>query len=564
LNNKRFLLFTIVLGLFARLVAIGFGLPNYECRPDEMVLISNALQFGTGDLNPHIFNYPSLYMYILFFLYGIYFVSGAAIGLFTSPNDFILSFNNDPTVFFLINRVFSAVMGTLTIYVVYELSKLVFNKKTALISALFLSLSYLHVRDSHFGVTDITVTFFILCSAFYIMKSYYSNRTRHYVLAGIFSGIASSIKYMGVFLYFPMLCSHYFHYKKYSSKMFLNKNIFLFFACSILFFLLGSPFILLDINTFIDGFMQEIENVFVKDYKALFLRGWFFHMKFTLFHGMGFTLLVSSLAGLVLFFKKSFREALVFIGFPLLFYLVSGKSYRVYVRYAIPLVPFLCITAAYFVELLGMNIKKISGANASRFFTAVLSAAILLPSSLNIVKFNSILSKKDNRLVTESWIKNHVPPGSTIAQIINDYAKPIKSSPMQYLIEKYQDRKKENSKLAHHDEKIARFEILLNDFSDYRFWTFHPETRRFTWNGKVQDSLPEYIVVSQYALENYREEIPEDLLRNRYRLIQSFEAINLEDSRNRFDQFDAFYLPYCGFSQVERPGPNLYVYRLVQ
>lgn len=59
------LVLTITLGAAWRVWAIDFGLPRPEARRDESELLEKALGVVRGDLNPHFFNYPSLFIYVL-------------------------------------------------------------------------------------------------------------------------------------------------------------------------------------------------------------------------------------------------------------------------------------------------------------------------------------------------------------------------------------------------------------------------------------------------------------------------------------------------------------------
>ena len=66
----------LAVGLALRLWGLSFGLPNVHCRPDESTLVNKALSIAAGELNPHFFNYPSLHLYSLALLYGIFFAFG--------------------------------------------------------------------------------------------------------------------------------------------------------------------------------------------------------------------------------------------------------------------------------------------------------------------------------------------------------------------------------------------------------------------------------------------------------------------------------------------------------
>ena len=58
-----------------RFWGITWGLPH-AYHPDEGSILFHALGFGTGDLNPHWFRWPSLTMYVMFGIYGCYYVIG--------------------------------------------------------------------------------------------------------------------------------------------------------------------------------------------------------------------------------------------------------------------------------------------------------------------------------------------------------------------------------------------------------------------------------------------------------------------------------------------------------
>ena len=92
------------LALLVRVWGIGFGLPHTWARPDESRLIGLAMRLGTGDLNPHIFNYPSLLVYVLFGLYALYYASGRLSGRFNGIGDFVRAYGADPAAVYLIDR----------------------------------------------------------------------------------------------------------------------------------------------------------------------------------------------------------------------------------------------------------------------------------------------------------------------------------------------------------------------------------------------------------------------------------------------------------------------------
>src|SRR5580765_4035428 len=116
-----------ILALTVRLMGIRYGLP-YVYFPDEAVLVNHAVGFGTGDLNPRYFIYPSLYMYVLFVIYGVGYIGGWLTGVFKSTNDLVRLFFNDPTFFYLPGRLIAAFSGALSVGVVYALGRRAYNR----------------------------------------------------------------------------------------------------------------------------------------------------------------------------------------------------------------------------------------------------------------------------------------------------------------------------------------------------------------------------------------------------------------------------------------------------
>ncbi len=208
------LLSVVMLVAFAvRFWGIGFGMPHDGVRPDEAHIVEIALSFGSGDFNPRDFVYPTFPFYLLFGFYVLYFVFGWFIGRDIYPTDFALRYHLDPTHFFIISRSISAILGVFTVYLTYRLALLLFNKnkRIAILSAFFLSIAYIHVRDSHFGTVDVQLTFWIVGTMIYIARIFLGERTlRNYLLAGILAGVATGTKYVSQHLVYPLTFAHFF------------------------------------------------------------------------------------------------------------------------------------------------------------------------------------------------------------------------------------------------------------------------------------------------------------------------------------------------------------------
>jgi hypothetical protein len=107
------------------------------------------------------------------------------------------------------------------------------------------------------------------------------------------------------------------------------------------------------------------------------------------------------------------RKLIVFISFPLVFYLVNVNFSQPHARYVLPLIPFLLILAAWFLESTlfkeGMPTLK-----AKILITAV-SMMVVLPTGIKSVYSDYLFSKKDTRTLAKEWIEDNIPYGSRIA-----------------------------------------------------------------------------------------------------------------------------------------------------
>ncbi len=190
---RLWLVATILLAFCLRLVGINFGLP-LQLHPDESSQVKTALQMQNGDLNPHFFNYPTLFTYQLLVIDG-----GAQ--LFAQISHRSL----DTSTYFLLGRLLSAAYGTLTVWAVFALGRLVFNEAAGLGTAVFLAISPEHVLESHFATVDIAMTFWAILACVLALKAMRAGK-RSWVPVGVAVGLAVGTKYTALIVMPPLLC----------------------------------------------------------------------------------------------------------------------------------------------------------------------------------------------------------------------------------------------------------------------------------------------------------------------------------------------------------------------
>ncbi len=155
------LLVICVVALGLRLVGLRYGLPAVY-NPDEVAIMSRALAFAKGDLNPHNFLYPTFYFYVLFAWEGLTALWSVVTGAAASLSAFQQEFFVDPTRVFVAGRLLTALCGTATVAATFVLGRRVAGPVAGLTAAIFLAVAPLHVRDSHYVKHDVPVTLLIV------------------------------------------------------------------------------------------------------------------------------------------------------------------------------------------------------------------------------------------------------------------------------------------------------------------------------------------------------------------------------------------------------------------
>ncbi len=394
-NHFWIVTWMMILGFSARFLGVWFGLPDLF-HADEPVVVNHALAFGSGDFNPHFFNIPPLVSYLLFLVYGIYFVLGKAVGMFSGPQDFLSAFLMSPTSFYLIARIlFGALIGTVTIYLIYRLGKKFFSLEHGLLAAALLALNFLHVRDSHYIYVDIPLAAVLVLSFFPVLTLIERFEFRTYLCFGVLLGIATATKYNGALIMLPFLVVHFAKHRSQFVPLALALLI------SIATFFILNPFALLDWKFFFSELSEQAKSTdFV---------GFFHHLGYSLNEGVGSLVLICAMIGIIRSIaSKRFKLGVVVI-YVLSYYAVLCFKSQPYDRYVLPMIPFLMLLAAEGLIVLKKEFKL------SRASFVILVFAVMVPSLLKVILSDFIFLEKDTRTISRSWVESFVPAGSKVA-----------------------------------------------------------------------------------------------------------------------------------------------------
>jgi hypothetical protein len=511
----------IALAGLVRVWGLGFGLPHTQTRPDETQIIDVTLHFLRGNFSPPFYDYPWLYMWMLTGLYMAYYVWGAITGAFNTASDLVASWPVNWAPFFLISRGLSAAAGTATVLVVHRLAGKLWGAATALVAALFMALNFLHARDSHFGTTDVTMTLFIVASVSLLISAHETRRRALFAAAGLMGGLATATKYNGAFLLAPLVASYCLNIVESPGRRLaaLVDNRLLWFMLPFVGALgLGVPFVIADVERFWAAMRELSQSMQYGQGSLTPENGWLHHLSYSLRYGVSLPLLLVGAAGIIVLSVRQPRLGVLLFAFPAVYFAVAGSLGNLFFRYMIPVTPFLVLAAAW---LVADTVRRVTPSSAALAAAAV---ALVLPSAASTVQFNRILSATDNRVVVARWFADHVRPGESVVQSGSIYG------------------------YAQLDNRI------------WVPWTWDRNRKIFMEKSRQAEGRPDWILVQDSPLPSMTQDAVKTFLAEGYTQVEQFPAFSA-GPRRIYDQQDAFFVPFAGFSGVERPGPNFTLYR---
>ena len=240
----------LVLGVAAllRFWSLDHGIP-YAIGVDEPEVVGRVVaMMKTGDFNPRFFDYPGFIFYLHLPFVVARFLLGAIAGQWTSLNAV------GPSDFYLVARAVTAALGTLTILVLYHVGQR-WGARHALLGAGLLAVMPMHVRESHYALTDVPATFFATLTLLLSLVAHEKATLRAFVWAGVAAGLTIGTKYnAGVVLIVPLIAA----VMTLEAAPSRGKCLLAVLVGALGTFLLVAPYTLLDLPGFLNGFASLV------------------------------------------------------------------------------------------------------------------------------------------------------------------------------------------------------------------------------------------------------------------------------------------------------------------
>ncbi len=366
----------------------------------------------------------------------------------------------------LVGRALAALFDTLTVGLVFLLARRLFGPLAGLLAAAMLALAVIHIQSAHFFITDPFLTTAVVAAVYWMVRRVESGRWRDSAFAGALMGLAVGAKFSAVMLVLALALALVWDRRvaavagragwrqlawQWLRRPLLELAFALFIGLAV--FAITNPFALLDTtcrSSFgpfsLPGIEAQIGPITVPSCylenigtQATMVRGGP-RIPFTLQYvgtapylyflfqmgrwGLGISLTVVLFAGLawaVWRLLPGRRRApqqpadLVLLAWALPFFIVTGSFQVKFLRYLLPLIPFLTVFGA------GMVLSV-----ARRPYRLGLAALVLVTSGLWAAAFVGMYGSAEHPWVEASrWIDEHIPADSVVATEHWDHTLPL-------------------------------------------------------------------------------------------------------------------------------------------
>lgn len=336
-------------------------------------------------------------------------------------------------------RTLSAILGALTVYLIYLLGKETYDEKTGLFSAASLSVCMGFIGVNHFAKYQSLVNLLIVLTVLFCLKALRGETTKsshRYLLFGFFfAGFASSVHINAPFLLLPLFLTFIFIISDSVNKI---KRFILQFISYIFLYIagivLGTPSLLSDFSSYFlklgHKYNASIINKPATETTPFFVGPINYFFEILSIYGIPlFMLIAFGIFSRLFYWKKISKKEIVIFSFIFGYYFIMTILHvdkYPQTKHIIAIIPFLAIFAGKLMSEVFIN------RNFSRIGKCLFFSLIFLYSFAYSFKADLYFIKGDTRYESTQWIIKNIPKGSKIEvldqlnyvasdDIMNDY-----------------------------------------------------------------------------------------------------------------------------------------------
>jgi 4-amino-4-deoxy-L-arabinose transferase-like glycosyltransferase len=398
----------LVVALALRLWGIKQGLP-YVYNVDEYGhFVPEAVAMFHHGLNPHYFINPPALTYLLHVIFAVWF--GGRVGV---THEFALH----PDRLFLVARITVALLGTLSVWLLYLLGARLFNRTVGLLASALMAVAFLPVFYGHLALNDVPtlapLTLSLLGTAGVLRRG----RMLDYLVAGIGLGLASATKYTAGVMILPLLAAAVAQYLdgRPDARRDVTLGIGVALVAALGAFLIANPFSVLDFHSFRAELERQSSYTEMShaSWTGAPSRGSFVYYLWSFTWGFGWVPALAAVGGAVTIWLRQRRLGWVLVPVAVLYLAFLSLQGRYFGRWLLPIFPIVCLLAASFaLALAGWVTRRAPRLRVG--FTALAVLALTAQGLIYSIHSGLLLSRTDTRNLTRAWVVEHIPAGARI------------------------------------------------------------------------------------------------------------------------------------------------------
>jgi len=382
--------------------------------------IPDLLDAEKSTLNPKWFSYGSLPIYTLRTIASV-------ASPFTDWDIFDLRY---------VGRSISAIADTATVAMIFLLASTWLTKRTALLASLLVALSVISIQLSHFFTVDVYLTLFGTSAVYFMLRYAHYGHLKHAALAGGFVGLAIATKASALVLLGPLGFTFLLFAVSQTGDQFVlvrDKTDFyrhlqwaaIALAGAIValigVLIITQPYMFLDWSTYQESVTKESEMVrrivdfpFTRQYidTPKYLYQFWQLGTYGLGPVLGMFSWAALAAGGVYALRTRRKFDLIIFSYLVPYLLVTGGFEVKFLRYMLPMVPFMALYSARLLEWGAIWIREYRP--NLQFAVPAVTAILLIATVHYALSYETIYASDHPAQKTSQWFNDNAPRGSLV------------------------------------------------------------------------------------------------------------------------------------------------------
>jgi len=390
----------LLVALLLRLWGIKSGLPYVYDTDEDQHFVPHAISLLGHDGNPNYFDNPPAFTYLLAIVFELWFGGRGAVSHALAVN---------PTEVYVLARALTALLGTLAVWLLYVFATRLFDRRVGLLSAALMAVAFLPVFYSKLALNDVPTLVGVEVALWAAAAILRGGSRRHYAIGGLALGVAAATKYTGGIVILPLAAAIVMRER--GDLRSLLRALALAASCAIAAFVVCDPYSLLAFGSFKAGLaLQGSESAAASGKLGLTHGSGILYYLWTVTWGLGWVPAIAALLGLGALWRGDRRVLLLFVPALVAYFLFMGLQGRYFGRWLMPVVPLVCVLAAY----AAIRLAEIAPARWRLAAGLAVGAVVCAQGLVYSIHAGLVGSRADTRAIARAWLVAHVPLGTNV------------------------------------------------------------------------------------------------------------------------------------------------------